>query len=76
MRVKLTEEEKQRLRREYERKYRQRPEVRARQLEYMRKYNQRPDVIAHRRDYYDNVALPRMCGLKPEPYVFPKGEKK
>lgn len=43
--------------------YNQRPEIKTKKREHMKKYNQRPDVIERRRWYYDNVVLPRMCGL-------------
>lgn len=39
------------------------PSYMAAKHEWMKRYNQRPDVIERRRWYYDNVALPRMCGL-------------
>lgn len=34
---------------DYQRKYRQRPEVKIRELEYRREYRQRPEVIARSR---------------------------
>jgi hypothetical protein len=40
-----------------------RDRTRERKRAHMRRYNQRPDVVARRLWYYDNVALPRMCGV-------------
>ena len=41
--------------REYNRKYYQKPEVKARHREYSREYNQRPEIKARAREYYQKV---------------------
>lgn len=67
-RPRLTPEQQQ-IRREFKREYDRRrdkmPERIAAKREHMKRYNQRQEVIRHRRWYYDNVVLPRMCGLNP-----------
>lgn len=47
-----------------DRRRNQMPDRIAAKREHMKRYNQRPEVIRHRRWYYDNVALPRMCGIE------------